>query len=450
MKGILLPSPDLSTEIESSVESTSRHPLRRPADLRAIAVAKPIEAPIAGAPIGPWSRRLEARAARRRQSLPERIVRRLGIRLLDFARIVFYVPRLAPGVARQFGVPIVAQLAVQWRLAFRSGIDPSLYYFEELYKPGALAKIDQYFLRREVKGEFLHQLHRLQPPASTRRINLGDKMQLFAWAERAGLAHVAPVMLIEDGQSVWQTPNLLDLDQDLFVKPRVGRGATGVALYRRIGAFRWLDPADNKVSLGQILSGIVRRFGTQNVMVLPRLRNHPALADMATESLITIRAVTVLNEDLEPELVVAYLRVLAKLEPDWPVKKPISEYAAAVDLDTGRLQAMTGDKPECLSQWYERHPVTGVEFVGRQVPCWDEVTALAEKAHRVASDRVLVGWDIAVTPDGPILLEGNSYPDVHYPQRIYCKPYGEMRIGELLRFHMARMDANWDAVVKAK
>jgi hypothetical protein len=270
-------------------------------------------------------------------------------------------------------------------------------------------------------------------------------MQLFAWAERAGLAHVAPVMLIEAGQLVWQTPDILDLDQDLFAKPRIGRGATGVALYRRIGAFRYLDPSDNEVSLGQIVNGIVRRFGTRNVMVLPRLRNHPALADMATASLITIRAVTALDENLEPELVVAYLRVLTKLEPDWPVKKPITEFAAAIDLESGRLQVMTGDKPECLSQWYERHPVTGVEVVGRLVPCWDQVVALAEQAHRVASDRVLVGWDIAVTPQGPMLLEGNSYPDVHYPQRIYRRPYGEMRIGELLRFHTARMEAAWDA-----
>jgi hypothetical protein len=106
---------------------------------------------------------------------------------------------------------------------------------------------------------------------------------------------------------------------------------------------------------------------------------------------------------------------------------------------------MTGDKPECLSQWYERHPVTGVEVAGRPVPCWDQVVALAQRAHRVASDRVLVGWDIAVTPQGAILLEGNAYPDVHYPQRIYRRPYGEMRIGELLRFHMARMEAKWDA-----
>jgi hypothetical protein len=185
-------------------------------------------------------------------------------------------------------------------------------------------------------------------------------------------------------------------------------------------------------------------------MVLPRLRNHPAMADLATRSLITVRAVTVLDEQQQPELVVAYLRVLAKLEDDWPVKKPISEYAAAVDLETGRLGPMTGDKPECLSQWHDRHPVTGVPLAGRAVPCWDEVAALAVRAHQVIRDRVLVGWDIAITPSGPVLLEGNSYPDVHYPQRIHRRPYGEMRIGQLLRHHMARLEEKWAQEKRAK
>jgi hypothetical protein len=393
-------------------------------------------------PLGLLARRLEAEALRRRRPLT-RHVRTLGIRLTDLARILWYAPRLALKVRDLAGISVGAQLAAQLRLAFRQGIDPSLYYFAELYQPGALAHADQFFTRREVKGALLNVLHRLQPPATERRINLGDKLQFLAWCARTNLPHAAPLMLIEDGQVIWQTGNLLDLDQDLFVKPRTGRGARGVTLYRRIAAFAYQNQDGRRMTLGEIASDLIRRFGTRNLMVLPRLRNHPDLLNLASNSLIAIRAVTCLDERQQPELVVAYLRVLAKLEPDWPVKKPISEYAAAIDLATGRLSAMTGDKPECLSQRHDRHPVTGVEITGRMVPDWDAVAALAERAHRVTRDRVLVGWDIAITPSGPMLLEGNSYPDVHYPQRIFRSPYGAMRIGQLLRHHMARLEQKW-------
>jgi len=394
------------------------------------------------APLGILARGLE-RQALGEGPLLRRAARRLGIRVLDLARIAWYTPLVAAEVRDEAGISILDQLRAQARLAFRQGIDPTLYYFEELYKPGALARVDQYFTRREVKGALLAALHRLQPPAAERRINLGDKLQFLAWCARTNLPHAAPLMLIEDGQVIWQTGNLLDLDQDLFVKPRVGRGAVGVRVYRRMAAFNYEDEAGRRMTLGEIGSDLIRRFGTRNLMVLPRLRNHPDLAGLASDSLITIRAVTCLDERQQPELVLAYLRVLAKLEPDWPVKKPISEYAAAIDLESGMLSAMTGDKPECLSQWHECHPVTGVAVVDRSVPCWDAVAALAERAHRVTRDRILVGWDIAITPAGPMLLEGNSYPDTHYPQRIHRRPYGEMRVGQLLRHHMARLEQLW-------
>ena len=395
-------------------------------------------------PLGALARRLEARALRRRQPLV-RLARMLGIQLLDLVRILWYAPRLAPKVRALTGLSVQRQLRDQVRLAFLQGIDPSIYYFEELYKPGALEHIDQYLLRREVKGELLALLHRLQPPAAERRINLGDKLQFLAWCARTNLPHAAPLMLIEDGQVIWQTGSLLELDQDLFAKPRTGKGANGVRVYRRIAAFRYEDETGRRLTLGEIASDLIRRFGTRNLMVLPRLRNHPDLAAFASESLIAIRAVTCLDERQQPELVLAYLRVLAKLEPDWPVRKPISEYAAGIDLADGRLSAMTGDKPECLSEWHDRHPVTGVEVAGRTVPCWEAVAALAERAHRVTRDRVLVGWDIAITPAGPALLEGNSYPDVHFPQRIFRRPYGEMRVGQLLRHHMGRLEQKWAA-----
>src|SRR6185369_5306362 len=171
-------------------------------------------------------------------------------------------------VRAESGVSISQQLRDQMRLAFRQGIDPSVYYFEQLYEPGALDRIDQYFWRREVKGELLARLHRLQPPAAERRINLGDKLQFLAWCARTNLPHAAPLMLIEDGQVIWQTGNLLDLDQDLFAKPRTGRGACGVALYRRVAAFDYQDQDGRRMTLGEIASALIRRFGTRNLMVL--------------------------------------------------------------------------------------------------------------------------------------------------------------------------------------
>jgi hypothetical protein len=395
--------------------------------------------------VGAYSRRLHERLRQLQYPPLQRFLLLRGINLFDLARIVWHGARLAPVVRARFGIPIGRQWRDLWSLAFHHNIEPTLYYMDELYKPGAMLKIDEYFTRREVKGLVLEFMHRMEPPAADRRINLGDKLQVAAWCARAALPHPAPLMLIEDAQVVWQSSNMLDLDQDLFVKPRIGRGAVGVSAFRRIAAFQYMDSDGRKLKLGELVSGLIREFGTRDLIVQPRLRNHPDLADLATASLAVVRAVTCLDEQGQPELVVAYFRILAKLEPDWPVKWPISEYAAAVDLATGCLSPLTGDKAECLSDWYDRHPVTKAEVTGRVLPQWKALVELACRAHGVFRDRVLVGWDIAITPSGPVMLEGNSYPDMHYPQRIHRRPYGEMRIGQLLQHHMARLETLLDA-----
>jgi hypothetical protein len=44
----------------------------------------------------------------------------------------------------------------------------------------------------------------------------------------------------------------------------------------------------------------------------------------------------------------------------------------------------------------------------------------------------VVGWDIALTPKGALLVEGNSSPCVIMVQKLSEKPLGSGRFGELL------------------
>ena len=82
------------------------------------------------------------------------------------------------------------------------------------------------------------------------------------------------------------------------------------------------------------------------------------------------------------------------------------------------------------------HPVTGAPIAGRKVPLWDGVRALAVEAHRAFRPRVLVGWDIGVSPSWPVLVEGNEQPGVDGLQRVHDTPLGSHRFGELLAFHL--------------
>ena len=62
---------------------------------------------------------------------------------------------------------------------------------------------------------------------------------------------------------------------------------------------------------------------------------------------------------------------------------------------------------------------TGKPITGFQIPYWPEVLDLAERALRHIDGINFVGWDICVTEDGPIIIEGNSGPALADVQLLY-------------------------------
>lgn len=53
------------------------------------------------------------------------------------------------------------------------------------------------------------------------------------------------------------------------------------------------------------------------------------------------------------------------------------------------------------------HPLSGVPIVGFTVPFFDAAVELAERMSRAVPEVPYVGWDVAITPDGPVAIEGN-------------------------------------------
>lgn len=63
--------------------------------------------------------------------------------------------------------------------------------------------------------------------------------------------------------------------------------------------------------------------------------------------------------------------------------------------------------------FYPVHPDSGLSIPEFQVPLWPQVTALLDEVARVEPDVPYVGWDIAVGPEAPVLIEGNWIPGLY-------------------------------------
>ncbi len=143
------------------------------------------------------------------------------------------------------------------------------------------------------------------------------------------------------------------------------------------------------------------------------------------------RVVTCLDRGGVPHVTHGLLRIMRRFEPRWP-KFPEKEWGAAIDLETGELGSLAGDAPATCMSRYPDHPVTGRSVEGFVIQRWREIADVALRAHRVFAGRAIVGWDIALTPDGVRVLEGNSNMDFNFIQRCYRTPVGRSPLADLM------------------
>ena len=102
----------------------------------------------------------------------------------------------------------------------------------------------------------------------------------------------------------------------------------------------------------------------------------------------------------------------------WGNGKKIANASASgivspVEFDTGMLKKPAGD---FSGNVYEKHPITGADLLNIQLPFWKEILDMLREASAEIPEVAYIGWDIAITPDGPILIEGNTTPGYRYYQ----------------------------------
>ena len=97
---------------------------------------------------------------------------------------------------------------------------------------------------------------------------------------------------------------------------------------------------------------------------------------------------------------------------------------ALIDVQTGKLVTEAID---LAGNFYANHPVTGEKIVGFQIPYWNEIVNMINKAGTIVDGVGYVGWDIAVTENGPILIEGNTAPAPNVLQTPYARYHQGMK-----------------------
>lgn len=372
-------------------------------------------------------------------SRPRRLAHLAALPLWPLVALVsslaWQLPRHGAQAWRQSGRNPMLQLVDQLRLALTAGMWPHHYYMFELFRPELRQQAHAYLLRQETKRG-AYSILKDQP----RKNQVFARKDLFAEAcAAAALPHAGLIARIAGGAVDWRGGHQALPQHDLFVKPVQGRGGRGAERWRWSGA-DFVGAGNARATPEGLLARLCTRRNA--CIVMPRLVNHAALSGLALGTLATLRLVTCRDEHDAPEVVAAALRFPRHAEA------VVDNFharglAAIVELSSGALGAATDLGLARDSAWHDRHPVSGAPITGFVVPFWSEANALAERAHAALGDRVVIGWDVAVLAEGPLLVEANGFPDLDILQRCGRAPLGPSRLCDLMARHLRRTYPLW-------
>lgn len=152
-----------------------------------------------------------------------------------------------------------------------------------------------------------------------------------------------------------------------------------------------------------------RLIKNNQLLVEEYIIQHSEIARIYSNSVNTIRMVTIANDD---EVHVVF-RALRMGSGDSVVDNFHFGGMVAILDETGTIIT---DAINEKHEIFTAHPASGVVFKGLQIPFIQEAERLVKDAARLVPGIRYVGWDIAITQEGPQFIEANHNPAYDFYQ----------------------------------
>ncbi|WP_438352916.1 sugar-transfer associated ATP-grasp domain-containing protein [Microbacterium sp. CJ88] len=217
---------------------------------------------------------------------------------------------------------------------------------------------------------------------------LGDKPRFYRdFADMIGRDWIDAADASDD-----QLTAFLTRHPRVLVKPAEGEGGRGITTFDAaeipdVAAWRAQLVADNRSLVEEVLP------------------QHERMSELYAGSVNTLRLITYRSPDGTFHVIAAVLRI-----GNGGVVDNFAGGGMFTMLDDAGVARWAGvDKN---SNVFAQHPVTGVSIAGFEVPQFAEAVAMVEEASRRLPTVPYVGWDVAITPSGPALIEANHNSSV--------------------------------------
>lgn len=325
-------------------------------------------------------------------------------------------------VTESCGKTPLSQVSEIAKLSFGTGkLSPEEYFYFHLYDDSKFSFEDKKkFVGKSAQFKIVKSLNPLEWWSIPH-----DKLVLYGLL--SGLTYAVPATqaLYHAYRQFAEIPTLRDpagfaaflrdgVGYPFFGKPVTGVhsvGVTSITAYDAAGDALIQSNGDS-VPVERYVESL-EDFFAEGYILQDRLEPHPEVRRLCGDHVTTVRLMVLLGDE-GPSI----LHALWKM----PAGENIADnywrdgnLLAALDAESGQvLRVIQGFGIDEKS--IEAHPDTGQKLVGVTLPDWDRITGHTLACATSIPGLRLQSWDVAICPQGPVMVEVNTGGDFNLPQ----------------------------------
>lgn len=219
---------------------------------------------------------------------------------------------------------------------------------------------------------------------------------------------LSPQIKMEKPEDVYE---YLEVNKACVIKPTRNGGGYGIHVIKKLGESFFIN--SKKVTFPELIEKIK---GLNNYFISEFIEQGEFGNSLYPHTTNTVRIVTMIDPDTsKPFIPIAVQRIGNK------TSAPTDNWtrgglSAEVNLISGEIGAGASYPNNGKLEFHANHPETDSQIKGQVIPNWIEIKESILHAAARFPYIPYIGWDIIVTEEGYMVLEGNNFTDVNLLQ----------------------------------
>ena len=186
--------------------------------------------------------------------------------------------------------------------------------------------------------------------------------------------------------------NFFEENNAIIVKPIDAEGGKGVEKY----------VYNFKINCRDLYNKLVEN---KQLLIEECIKQHPEMNALYDKSVNTMRMFTFYKDGKS-----YFLQAVLKIGNGGVVDNFSSGGMYTYISNEGNVYVDAIDQADNV---YTKHPISGKQIYGFKVPMFKEAVELVKECAKVIPEIAYVGWDVAISENGPVIVEGNCFPGVY-------------------------------------